>query len=97
MFKTLNLILSPGNNWYFTAALWQRINSRGNAEQNKDSNLIYFCKMPYKEWSKNRQVQVTEENRSTCVKHVTAHKFELWNILQLKNLHRLQQRQINFS
>jgi len=97
MFKTLNLILSPGNNWYFTAALWQRINSRGNAEQNKDSNLIYSCKMPYKEWSKNRKVQVTEENRSACVEHVTAHKFELWNILQLKNLHPLQQRQINFS
>jgi len=43
--------------------------------------------MPYKEWSKNRQVQVTDENESACVEHVAAYKFELWNILQLKSLH----------
>jgi len=49
--------------------------------------------MPYKEWSKNRHVQVTDKNRLACVEHVTTQKFELWNILQLKNLHRLQRRQ----
>jgi len=44
----------------------------------------------HKEWSKNRQVPVTDENRSACMKHITARKFELWNTLQLKNLHQLQ-------